>query len=424
MTRMDMTLNLAGITAAKTGERGSKNEISGSEGGFGDALAANTKKQMQPRQPMEPKQPSQRSDEAISSLRDLIHAIATENQSSTDDDGLLQPDFKLTVAKSKQQADDLSIPTLQEDDEALAQAENIVLADIETAVPMVLPMQPEHAAPKTIAPGSNYSSLIPAPNTAGTDTAEIAGRSQIHASALSITEGAPGDLSGQSQLQTSESKILHRSQNAASATQIFEPMGSATNSGDTAQPRVSIQGFATSPAPVSPIQPGATTSALLADIQSDPSWRAAAEAASRASQRAHNHHSVSTLRIQLNPAELGMVNARLTIANSQLQVEIHVETSEARQRLTSDSDAIIKAMRAIGFDVDRVTIHQPSQNSAATTQPSAQGRDPAPQQQGQQQAQANEGGRDGQRNNGDSGSRHGQTMAEITQEISGSGVYI
>ncbi|WP_048647434.1 flagellar hook-length control protein FliK [Nitratireductor soli] len=67
---------------------------------------------------------------------------------------------------------------------------------------------------------------------------------------------------------------------------------------------------------------------------------------------------LQTLKIQLHPAELGPVTARLRIVADQLMVDIQVETAEARHRLGSDSDAIVKALRGLGYDIDRVTVQQ------------------------------------------------------------------
>lgn len=77
---------------------------------------------------------------------------------------------------------------------------------------------------------------------------------------------------------------------------------------------------------------------------------------------------VTTLKIQLHPAELGMVNVKLSAAGEQLAVEVQVETSEARHRLATDSDAIVKALRGMGYDIDRITVQQ-----APSTQPSPGG---------------------------------------------------
>ena len=66
------------------------------------------------------------------------------------------------------------------------------------------------------------------------------------------------------------------------------------------------------------------------------------------------------LKIELHPAELGMVTASLRLSGEQLSIELKPETHEAYRRLTSDSEAIVKSLRGLGFEVDKVTIMQPS----------------------------------------------------------------
>lgn len=54
-----------------------------------------------------------------------------------------------------------------------------------------------------------------------------------------------------------------------------------------------------------------------------------------------------------------MVTASLRFAGEQLSIEIRVENREAYERLSSDGDTIVKTMRGLGSEVDRVTVMQP-----------------------------------------------------------------
>ncbi|MBZ9775914.1 flagellar hook-length control protein FliK [Mesorhizobium sp. CO1-1-8] len=90
------------------------------------------------------------------------------------------------------------------------------------------------------------------------------------------------------------------------------------------------------------------------------------------------------LKIELHPAELGMVTANLRLSREQLSIELKPETHDAYRRLSADSEAIVKSLRGLGFEVDQVTILQPSVAVTATTRtdataplPAAAGRDPA-----------------------------------------------
>ncbi|MDG4881720.1 flagellar hook-length control protein FliK [Mesorhizobium sp. WSM4884] len=104
-----------------------------------------------------------------------------------------------------------------------------------------------------------------------------------------------------------------------------------------------------------------TASALVEAIASDNGVQQVFSSASIAAQTA-NSVAVPThvLKIELHPSELGMVTASLRLSGEQLSIEMKPETHEAYRRLTADSDAIVKSLRGLGFDVDHVTILQPS----------------------------------------------------------------
>lgn len=202
---------------------------------------------------------------------------------------------------------------------------------------------------------------------------------------------------------------------------------------DRPQPVVSVLGFTTSSAPVVPAnvvptnlaaQLSTTGAGVVAAIEAEPTWRAAS--ADAASQRGQAPGVVSSLRIQLNPAELGMVTARLVASGSQLEIEIRVESNDARQKLAQDANAIVKALRGVGYDVERVTIHQtPQAGAAATQQQGVASRDPFMQQgqQQQDQAGANAGGRNGQ-DSGNGATTARRNDGEPAAERAGGGVYI
>jgi chemotaxis protein MotD len=71
------------------------------------------------------------------------------------------------------------------------------------------------------------------------------------------------------------------------------------------------------------------------------------------------------LKIQLHPLELGVVTAHLRTVGEKLSVELKVDNHDAYNRLSADSDAIVKSLRSLGFDIDSVSIQQPQ--AAATT---------------------------------------------------------
>ena len=71
------------------------------------------------------------------------------------------------------------------------------------------------------------------------------------------------------------------------------------------------------------------------------------------------------LKIQLHPLELGVVTAHLRTVGEKLSVELKVDNHDAYHRLSADSDAIVKSLRSLGFDIDSVSVQQPQ--AAATT---------------------------------------------------------
>ena len=134
--------------------------------------------------------------------------------------------------------------------------------------------------------------------------------------------------------------------------------------------KVDVVGFSAAMAP-SPGQTLSVTSAgVVAAIDAEPTWRQAlvGTASLGATPGTAAQSGTSTLKIQLNPLELGMVTARLTVAGEQLAIEIQVQSSDAHKRLSSEHDAIVKALRAVGYDVDRVTIQQSPSSANASNQ--------------------------------------------------------
>jgi chemotaxis protein MotD len=69
------------------------------------------------------------------------------------------------------------------------------------------------------------------------------------------------------------------------------------------------------------------------------------------------------LRIQLHPLELGMVTAKLSLQGGTMAVELQAETREAAARLAADSQDIVRSLRGLGIEVDRVTVTQSTASS-------------------------------------------------------------
>ncbi|BCG71171.1 hypothetical protein MesoLj113a_23290 [Mesorhizobium sp. 113-1-2] len=139
----------------------------------------------------------------------------------------------------------------------------------------------------------------------------------------------------------------------------------------SAQPRVDVVSERSFPAPPqAPISQAALNviNAVAADVSPQQAFSTAAAASQLAGSVAVPTH---VLKIELHPAELGMVTAHLRLSGEQLSIELKPETHDAYRRLSSDSEAIVKSLRGLGFEVDKVTIMQPSVAVPATTRTDA-----------------------------------------------------
>lgn len=95
--------------------------------------------------------------------------------------------------------------------------------------------------------------------------------------------------------------------------------------------------------------------AVVATLGADPSWSAYFLAKPAPAQS-----TPQALTVQLRPAELGVVSAHLSFNGDSLTVELRPETQEAHNQLSRDSDAIARSLRAIGMEVDHVTVQPAS----------------------------------------------------------------
>ncbi|MCV3737128.1 flagellar hook-length control protein FliK [Rhizobium sp. TRM96647] len=115
-------------------------------------------------------------------------------------------------------------------------------------------------------------------------------------------------------------------------------------------------------------------SAVTAAIAQDPSW-AAALAEQLDSAPNVTGKVVNTLKIQLQPIDLGTVTASLRLQGDTLVVDLKVETGKAFRNLSDDHDAIVKALRGHGFSIDQVSVQMapsPDRGGSATGQGDSQ----------------------------------------------------
>ena len=120
---------------------------------------------------------------------------------------------------------------------------------------------------------------------------------------------------------------------------------------------------------------------------------------------------LQTLKIRLNPAELGMVDATLRLSGDKLVVELNVQTTEAYRQLSDNRQSVLNALRGQGYGVETLSVQlSPSDRSGqqgASTGQHQGGFDGQPAQDNFRQS--GEGGRFGQENRNDDGHRSNNT---------------
>lgn len=150
---------------------------------------------------------------------------------------------------------------------------------------------------------------------------------------------------------------------AASATEVAElsfPQPRAQQGRDEPTPRISVVAMQIFAAPAN-AGLDLTVSSVVEALAGDEGLKQTAAAASSYGAGLHRIAGPAhSLRIELHPAELGMISARLILAGDQLSVEIRPDTQEGWQCLSSDSETIARAMRDLGFEISRVTVLPPS----------------------------------------------------------------
>jgi chemotaxis protein MotD len=181
------------------------------------------------------------------------------------------------------------------------------------------------------------------------------------------------------------------------------------------------------------LAPGGTASALVAGLSGDSGWQNSARSVAALQHQAAQigNAALHTMKLQLHPAELGMVTANLRFAGDQLQVELQVENREAFDRLKGDSEAIVKSLRALGYEIDQVSVQQPqiANNTTARAETnfgsaSGSGRDAqAFSSQGERSGGERLGGQGNGRGDRNGGGRDGSN-AQASQDNTQRGIYI
>ncbi len=118
------------------------------------------------------------------------------------------------------------------------------------------------------------------------------------------------------------------------------------------------------------------SAAVTAALSGDSEWAHAMQASSSLSNAAELSSTgkvVNTLKIQMNPIDLGLVTATLRLQGDALNVDLKVESAAAYRQLREDHGKMLESLRSQGYAIDGVTISMaPTTSSDAGNQSSTQ----------------------------------------------------
>lgn len=141
------------------------------------------------------------------------------------------------------------------------------------------------------------------------------------------------------------------------------------------------------------LAPNSNALSVASTIANDPQWATALDPASKLANSAlfaSTGNVVHTLKIQMNPVELGNITATMRLVGEDLSIHLTVHSSSAYRELTNDSNSIMDALKAQGFSVDQISVSMSSSsdksgdNAAGGRQASDMGQ--SQQQQGNRQS--------------------------------------
>ncbi|ATN33042.1 hypothetical protein ACO34A_04400 [Rhizobium sp. ACO-34A] len=135
------------------------------------------------------------------------------------------------------------------------------------------------------------------------------------------------------------------------------------------------------------LAPNSNALSVASTIANDPQWAGALDPASKLANSAlfaSTGNVVHTLKIQMNPVELGNVTATMRLVGEDLSIHLTVHSSSAYRELTNDSNSIMDALKAQGFSVDQISVSMSSSSDKSGDNP-AGGRQASDMGQSQQQ---------------------------------------
>ncbi|MGR9244588.1 flagellar hook-length control protein FliK [Rhizobium leguminosarum] len=151
------------------------------------------------------------------------------------------------------------------------------------------------------------------------------------------------------------------------------------------------------------------SAAVTAALSGDSEWARAMEpssALSNAAEWTSTGKVVNTLKIQMNPLDLGLVTATMRLSGDALNIDLKVDTGAAYRQMKEDHGKILEALRSQGYAVENVTI-----SMAPVERPDAGNQGQASQQQSLPQ----------QGQGGEARERHNQTAQRTDGGFNGAG---
>ena len=146
--------------------------------------------------------------------------------------------------------------------------------------------------------------------------------------------------------------------------------------------------------------PDSNATTLASAARSDPTWNAALDASrlTGLGALADTMREVNTLKLQMNPENLGHMVASLKLRGEELSVEVRVDSIEAYRHLSADHDDLVKALQDQGFSIDKVTVQLNAADRTDTSADRDMARQGQTQREGQEgQSNRNDGRQGGQR---------------------------
>lgn len=118
------------------------------------------------------------------------------------------------------------------------------------------------------------------------------------------------------------------------------------------------------------IAPSSNAVSVATAFSQDPDWSAAMNPSARLSNEAlyaSTGKVVNTLKIELNPNDLGHVTATMRMVGEELNIHLTVESSKAYRQIMHDSSSMLDNLKAQGYSVDQITVSIASGSSSTSS---------------------------------------------------------